>query len=310
MPSKSFKSKKSASRKQKKNKNTKRRSKYLKKSQRGGRTTKPHTTKMQSGSEYHAGTNHPAITKMQMGGRTTKPHTIKMQSGSEHHAGTNYPAGTNHQAITKKQMGGSPASNLVMEATTQPPVTNDYFPRTDSGNSGCMAGGTASDMVMANLTDNATTMKYPPGLEVKGDINSLNTYELTGGKSGNKRKNGGKTNKNHSKSNNHHKNHKKNKNKSNSQNKRNNKNKNSKYNHKHKNHSMKGGYASDWISSQYSQGSINGSSMTGNTGDFSVSQGTARDILMNPPTLGLAGSGYPMGKLEGANVHSVGAPLV
>ena len=71
---------------------------------------------------------------------------------------------------------------------------------------------------------------------------------------------------------------------------------------------MRGG--SDWISSQYSLGSINGNSMNENTGDFSASQGVTRDILMNPPTMGLAGSGYPMGSLEGANVNSTGAPLV
>jgi hypothetical protein len=71
---------------------------------------------------------------------------------------------------------------------------------------------------------------------------------------------------------------------------------------------MRGG--SDWISSQYSLGSINGASMNTNTGDFSASQGVDRNTLMNPPTMGLAGSGSAMGALEGANVRSVGAPLV
>ena len=71
---------------------------------------------------------------------------------------------------------------------------------------------------------------------------------------------------------------------------------------------MKGGSA--WIASQYSLGNINSAGMNTGTGDFSVSEGVSRDTLMNPPTLGLAGSGYPMGALEGANVNSVGAPLV
>jgi len=30
---------------------------------------------------------------------------------------------------------------------------------------------------------------------------------------------------------------------------------------------------------------------------------------MNPSTMGLAGSGYPMGSLEGANIGRVGAPI-
>lgn len=247
MPSKSFKSKKSASRKQKKSKNTKRKTKSLRKSH---------------------------------------------------------------------QRGGSPASTLVMEATTQPPITNDYFPRTDSGNSGCLSGGTASDMVMANLTGNAPTITYSPRLDVKGNINSLNTYELTGGKRSNKKKNGNKKkssnkyknlskmSKKNSKSGNNNNNHHKRKNGKSGKS-----GKSGKHG-KHGNHMMKGGYGSAWIASQYSQGNINGSSMSSNTGDFSSSQGTARDMLMNPPTLGLAGSGSPMSSLEGANVKSIGAPLV
>ena len=73
---------------------------------------------------------------------------------------------------------------------------------------------------------------------------------------------------------------------------------------------MRGGHASDWISSQYSLGNINAAGMNNSNAEFSASQGVERNVLMNPPTLGLAGSGYPMGSLEGANVNSVGAPLV
>jgi len=36
---------------------------------------------------------------------------------------------------------------------------------------------------------------------------------------------------------------------------------------------------------------------------------TGSDMLMNPPNLGLAGSGSPMGSLEGANVRQIGSPF-
>ena len=191
------------------------------------------------------------------------------------------------------QNGGSPAYDLVMEATTQPPVTNDYFPRT-SDNSGCQTGGSAaSDMVMSNLNENAKTVPYPEGFNVKGDINSLNTYEISGGRRSNKK----------------HKKHmsKKHMSKKHMSKKHKNSKTNKKNNHHHLNN-MKGGSA--WIASQYSLGNINSAGMNTGTNDFSSSQGVSRDILMNPPTLGLAGSGYAMGKLEGANVNYVGAPLV
>jgi hypothetical protein len=70
---------------------------------------------------------------------------------------------------------------------------------------------------------------------------------------------------------------------------------------------MKGG--SDWSSSQYSQGNINAPANT-DWKNFSAFEPSARDMLMNPPTRDLAGSGYPMGALEGANVQTVGAPVV
>lgn len=267
MPTKSYKSKKSSSRKNKNNKNTKRKSKSFK-NHRGGYAYKPKPTM-----------SSPTITKF------TRP---TMGSGR--------PTPT----MMEHMMGGSPASSLVMEATTEPPLTNDYFPRTSDNlaNSSCQSGGgAASDMVMENLTDHAETFSYPEKFNVKGNINSLNTYELTGGKSSKrkscKRKNcklkSCRMSKKHGSSNN--------------------KSQNKKYSNG-KQHIMKGGYGSAWIASQYSQGNINGASMNGNAADFSASQGTPRDMLMNPPTLGLAGSGYPMSSLEGANVQSVGAPLV
>jgi hypothetical protein len=196
------------------------------------------------------------------------------------------------------QMGGSPASSIVMSSYDSP-VMNDYVidPRVRSNDdtAGCQLGGsTASDMVTSQLNDVSQTVNYPEGYKVDGDINSLNLYAPSGGaKKHKKRGNKQRSNKKSAK--------------------RNSKKRNSKKNNSKKNNNMnkmRGGHASDWISSQYSLGDINGNAMNSNTNDFSSSQGVSRDILMNPPTLGLAGSGYPMSQLEGANVQSVGAPLV
>jgi len=214
---------------------------------------------------------------------------------------------------SKSQKGGSPASNLVMESTTGAPVMNDFIAspriRDSSDTKGCMAGGsTASDMVNKNLNENAKTVSYPEMFNPAGDINSLNTYQLNGGLRKNKNNKSRKHRKN-SKTHNsrmNRKNSKKNKNSKNSKNSKKHKTRK----HKKRDHMMRGGYGSAWIASQYSLGNINGASMNTSAGDFSASQGVSRDVLMNPPTLGLAGSGYPMSNLEGANVQSVGAPLV
>ena len=206
--------------------------------------------------------------------------------------------------------GGSPASSLVMSSFDSAPVMNDYVadPRIRNSDAsvgdmgGCqLGGGTASDMVLSELNDVAQTADYPEGYKVTGDINSLNLYAPSGGAKKRKAKKNKRSNKKRS-----------NRNKKSSKRTRRNKKNNSQMNSNdmHNNSVMRGGHASDWISSQYSLGSINGASMNGNTGDFSNSEGVSRDILMNPPTLGLAGSGYPMGALEGANVSGVGAPLV
>jgi len=204
------------------------------------------------------------------------------------------------------QTGGSPASSLVMASYDSPPVMNDYVvdPRIPDGSGndigGCkFGGGTASDMVMSQLTDIPKTVDYPEGYKPAGNINSLNLYAPIGGAKKNKRSNKKYSNKKRNK-----KRSNKKKNSKKSSNNRSNKSR------RNKHYAMKGGHASDWISSQYSLGSVNGNSMNDNTTDFSNSQGVSRDVLMNPPTLGLAGSGYPMGNLEGANVSSIGAPLV
>ena len=196
------------------------------------------------------------------------------------------------QSQMQAQMGGSPASNLVMEATTGEPVMNDYIssPRIrDSSNdtSSCQSGGSsASDMVMSNLTADAKTVAYPEGFKVKGNINSINSYAPSGGFRCRKGRKGGKSKKQNKSKKSH--------------------NKNKKSKKSNRKFMMRGG--SDWISSQYSLGNIN--NQMGSTGDFSVSQGVDRNTLMNPPNMGLAGSGSPMSALEGANVHSVGSPLV
>jgi len=211
---------------------------------------------------------------------------------------------------SKSQKGGSPASKLVMEATTDMPVMNDYIssPRIRDSNSSNMAGGgtsgsgsgLASSMVMSQLTDDAKTVEYPKGFNVTGDMNSLNLYAPSGGS----RRKGNKGNKKNSKS--HKKNSKSYKVQKGSKGKKNKSRKNSKS--RKNNHTMRGGYGSAWIASQYSLGNIN--NQMGSVGDFSASQGVDRNTLMNPPTMGLAGSGSPMSSLEGANVRSVGSPLV
>ena len=203
------------------------------------------------------------------------------------------------QKKQRSHRGGSPASDLVMKATTDEPLMNDYIPRTDSPMCG---GSTASDMVSAQLNDNAKTVSYPESFKAEGDINSLKLYSPSGGSrrkrnsktaKGRKGRKGSKSSKTRKSKKNNKKNKKTNK-------------KTNKLNNHRSNKIMNGG--SDWISSQYSLGNIN--NQMNNTSDFSASQGVDRNTLMNPPTMGLAGSGSPMGELEGANVRMVGAPLV
>ena len=188
------------------------------------------------------------------------------------------------QRKRKSHRGGSPASQLVMDASVATPLTTDIIPRTGDIPS-CQSGsGQASDMVMSNLLDDAKTVAYPESQRVAGDINSLNTYQITGGskkKRNSKRKH---SKRKHSKRNN------KTRNNKNSKNRR----------------SLRGG--SDWISSQYSLGPVNNPDAA--TTGFSTSSGVANSMLMNPPNIGLAGSGSAMSELEGANVRNVGAPLI
>ena len=168
----------------------------------------------------------------------------------------------------KHQKGGSPASNLVNEAVkASPHVKNDFVtsPRIREGH---MKGGSkASDMVMDHLNADAKTNSFVGSKHIKGNMDSLNLYQPSGGS----RKSKGKS---------------------------------------RRVRKMKGG-GSDWISSQYSLGSYNQAEMSAeDVGKFSQSAAGSRADYMNPPNLGLAGSGSPMSALEGANVSKAGAPLV
>jgi len=205
-----------------------------------------------------------------------------------------------------KQMGGSPASDLVMQASAAAPLMNDPLLMDDS--SRCQmgggpggdetdtpkltytgpprGGGQASDMVNSLMTNDAQTVGYPEGFNVKGNMNSLNLYAPSGGARKRKSK-GKKSRKSKSKS-------------------KNRKSRKSHTRHSRKTHVMRGG--SDWISSQYSLGPSN--NPEAGVGDFSSSQAGSRSDYMNPPNLGLAGSGHPMGELEGGNVRMTGSPLV
>jgi len=190
---------------------------------------------------------------------------------------------------TPMMKGGSIASDIVMGYSNSPPVMNDYANGRNIRESwyddslgavdvACQKGGSpVSNLVMNSLGDQARTVDYVPEDKIKGDMASLNLYQTTGG--ARRRR---KSNRNSKKNNK----------------RRDRKHRSSKRSHRNeRRRSQRGGHASDWIMSQYSQGPINNPS------------GFDKD-LWNPPTLGLAGSGSAMGDLEGANVKHVGSPLV
>jgi hypothetical protein len=201
-----------------------------------------------------------------------------------------------------KQTGGSPQSEIVMDESMQGGVMFDYInsPRIcQNGYSGggtgpmCQGGGSAtSDMVMNNVSDNAIPMQYQPSPKAIGNMDSLNLYQTTGGgktSSSNKPKmGGGGSKKQHGGS-------KKQRGRSKKQ--------------RGGSKKQRGG-GSDWIMSNYSQGNINAPGQPNSwVSNFGSSQSTGRNMLMNPSSMGLAGSGFPMGSLEGANVSMTGAPI-
>ena len=185
-----------------------------------------------------------------------------------------------------------------------------------------IGGSPASDLVMSQLPGESSSQSVPQDCQLKGDMNSLNLYQPSGGarrkshsrsrshkhkhvhgkgcksmhrkgsksrKSGSKRRSASKSHKG-----------KKGK-KSKKSNKRNSKSKSGR-------RVMRGG--SDWIASQYSLGNINAAD-TNSAPNFSASGTPSRDELLNPPTRDLAGSGggESINPMEGS-VKVVGAPLV
>ena len=213
---------------------------------------------------------------------------------------------------SRAQKGGSPASSIVMsDATMNPPVMNDYagpdrirdswydpsLSALEPKCGGQKGGSLASDLVMEQLTQKPKTEPFDPAWSPKGDMNSLNLYETTGGARRRKTRRSSRKN---------------NKSSRRSRSRNNNSKRKSKRNSKKNNNAkrVQRGGASDWIMSQYSLGPINNPEQPGNVvGQFSLSGATSQNELMNPRTMGLAGSGYPMGSLEGANVSHVGAPI-
>ena len=216
--------------------------------------------------------------------------------------------------------GGSPASELVMRDLLSPAVQNDYVtsPRirenanvyNDLSFLKKQTGGSpASDLVMSQLTSSPCTQQYPNEQQVKGDMNSLNLYKTTGGaKKYKKNKNNNNT---HSKNSKEYSKNSKNSKKSkeySKKSKKSKKNNSNSSNRKYKRgntQSQRGG-ASDWMNSQYSLGPIN--NPESGVGLFSQSGAPSYNTLMNPPTMGLAGSGFAMNELEGGNVNRAGAP--
>ena len=214
---------------------------------------------------------------------------MAVQRKSKTHMRSNKMISKKKSSLKKKyQKGGSPASNLVNEAVkASPQVMNDFVtsPRIREGP--MIGGSEASNMLMSHLNATAKTNSFFGSEPMKGSIESLNLYQPSGGSrksKGKSRKSKGKSRKAKGKS-------RKSKGKSNSRRK------------------MSGG-GSDWMSSQYSLGPNNQAEMSAeDVAKFSQSAAGSRADYMNPPNLGLAGSGSPMSDLEGANVAKSGAPL-
>lgn len=184
-----------------------------------------------------------------------------------------------------------------------------------------IGGSPASDLVMSQLPGESSSQSVPQDCQLKGDMNSLNLYQPSGGARRKSRsrsrsrshkhkhvhgkgcksmhRKGSKSRKSGRKSRSASKSHKGKKGKKSK--------KSNKRNSKSGRRVMRGG--SDWIASQYSLGNINAAD-TNSAQNFSASGTPSRDELLNPSTRDLAGSGYPMGALEGANVQTVGAPVV
>jgi hypothetical protein len=210
---------------------------------------------------------------------------------------------TTTSAHVKPMTGGSPASDIVMGYSNSPPATQDYItsPRIRDGwyddsmaavEPRCQSGGSpASDLVMESLGDKVHTVDYLPAEKIQGNMNSLNLYQTTGGSRRRRSRRSGSR-------------------RSNRRSRRSNRRSHRTRRSGSRRRTQRGGFGSDWIMSQYSLGPNNNPEQSADwVSKFSRSTATSRNEYMNPASLGLAGSGSPMGSLEGANVRHVGSPL-
>jgi hypothetical protein len=145
-----------------------------------------------------------------------------------------------------------------------------------------MTGGSpASSRVMEMLNDKVSTRDYveSPRIRTKSPFGNTDTYSLTGGGcgcSGKKTDQFGGSKKSRSR-------------KSRSRKSRSRKSRIRKGSKTKSHKKQKGGYGSDWMSSQYSLSLAPQSHKR--AGQFSKGGVTGRDVLLNPPNRGLAGSG-------------------
>ena len=197
--------------------------------------------------------------------------------------------------------GGSPASNLVMRESLLKPSMHDYVtsPRIrgngyDGSNIVQQNGGSpASDLVMSQLSDVSRSLPssphYQSDTKTAGNLDSLKLYKTTGGNRILKSKNKINSNSNKNRNSN------KRSSNSNKRSKSRNSNKNSKSRNSNNRKTRKSKYlhiggASDWMSTQYSLGSINAPDSE-LTRSFTKTRAPSHSELMTPSTRGLAGSG-------------------
>ena len=213
--------------------------------------------------------------------------------------------------------GGSPASNLVMRESLLNPPMHDYVtsPRIrgngyDGSNIVQQNGGSpASDLVMSQLSDVSRSLPssphYQSDTKTAGNLDSLKLYKTTGGNrilksknkinsNSNKNRNSNKRSSNSNKSSKSSNSNKRSSN-SNKRSKSRNSNKNSKSRNSNNRKTRKSKYlhiggASDWMSTQYSLGSINAQD-SDLTRSFTKTRAPSHSELMTPSTRGLAGSG-------------------
>jgi len=155
-----------------------------------------------------------------------------------------------------------------------------------------MSGGSpASSRVMEMLNDKVSTRDYveSPRIRTKSPFGNTDTYSLTGGGcgcSGKKTDQFGGSRKSRSRTSGVRKSRsRKSRSKKNGDRKSGVRKSRSRKSHKR----QRGGYGSDWMSSQYSLSLAPQSHKR--AGQFSKGGVTGRDVLLNPPNRGLAGSG-------------------